>query len=296
MRTFIVSDLHGNGNVYYSIMKYLDNISKEEDITLFINGDLIDRGMDSCDMLLDVKNRILENKFKIEYLGGNHELMMYQCFQRKKNKVFNPYTDVWYANSGWITDYKMEDVLDVEQEQEVVDFVSNLKICHLFDDKINWNNIVLVHAACPKNVTDEFCNMRIKDVKNNEMRYLWDRKNIGNKEYFSIVGHDPNDNKYGFQYNKKENYLNIDGGSAYYVSGFFKYDHVPLVEIKENYLKILTFNNNNEIIYGNYFNPKCFAPMSPDDLDKERSYLDHSFKPKKLVHLPDNIIGYEDWK
>ena len=65
MRKFIVSDIHGNGNVYYSIMGYLDNISKEEEIELYINGDLIDRGDYSSEILLDVMKRIKENKFKI---------------------------------------------------------------------------------------------------------------------------------------------------------------------------------------------------------------------------------------
>ncbi len=44
MRKFIISDIHGFGNVYYSMMNYVDNISKEEDVELYINGDLFDRG------------------------------------------------------------------------------------------------------------------------------------------------------------------------------------------------------------------------------------------------------------
>ncbi len=69
MRKFIVSDLHGNGNVYNSIMKYLENVNKEEDVTLYINGDLIDRGKDSGRMLLDIYDRVTNNKgFHIEYL------------------------------------------------------------------------------------------------------------------------------------------------------------------------------------------------------------------------------------
>ena len=64
MRKFIISDIHGFGNVYYSLMSYLDNISEHEEIELYINGDLIDRGYESAEILLDVKKRIVENKFK----------------------------------------------------------------------------------------------------------------------------------------------------------------------------------------------------------------------------------------
>ena len=54
MRKFIVSDLHGNGEVYDSIMAYLENISLIEDVELYINGDLIDRGLDSFRMFEDI--------------------------------------------------------------------------------------------------------------------------------------------------------------------------------------------------------------------------------------------------
>ena len=54
--------------------------------------------------------------------------------------------------------------------------------------------------------------------------YVWAREDdslfpfkcrIGNNAYFSIVGHTPNNKRFGYFYNSKENYLNIDGGSAY---------------------------------------------------------------------------------
>ena len=61
MRKFIVSDLHGNGTMYQSIMSFLENLSKEDEISLYINGDLIDRGSSSADMLLDIRNRIISN-------------------------------------------------------------------------------------------------------------------------------------------------------------------------------------------------------------------------------------------
>ena len=88
MRKFIISDIHGNGNLYYSVMSYLENISKGEDVILYINGDLIDRGIESGEILLDVFERIKENNphFKIIYLAGNHELMMYEVFEKRRDR------------------------------------------------------------------------------------------------------------------------------------------------------------------------------------------------------------------
>ena len=59
MKNFIVSDLHGNSNIYNSIIRYLENINKEDELNLYINGDLIDRGKDSAYMLIDIKDRII---------------------------------------------------------------------------------------------------------------------------------------------------------------------------------------------------------------------------------------------
>ena len=164
MRKFIMGEPHGFGNVYYSMMAYLDNISEQEGIEVYINGDLIDRGYESAEILLDVKKRVLDNKYKIEYLGGNHELLMHKEYRkRKKGKPFTPFNN-WYDSGGMITDDMLWELLNYDESKvmEVVDFVNNLKIYHKFPEKINNKPIVLVHAACPKTVKDE-CTMLIKD-------------------------------------------------------------------------------------------------------------------------------------
>lgn len=302
MRKFIISDLHGNGNVYHSIMSYLDNISKEEDITLYINGDLIDRGVDSVSMLLDIKRRIEEKKYPIIYLAGNHELMMYEVFEKRKKDLYVPPYNTWYLNGGWRTDNGLLEILkEKDKIMEVVDFVANLKIYHKFPETIDYQNIVLVHAACPIFVKDE-CDIKLKDNNDITNDVLWTREHdpnmsfrcrIGHSEYFSIVGHTPNDKKYGVEYHLAENYLNIDGGSSMYVCGNFNVDHVPLVEIGDNSLKILTFNNNNEITYGNYYVDNHLIEMTDNELITDRAKLDNSFKPKKLIKVANGVTEYE---
>ena len=69
--------------------------------------------------------------------------------------------------------------------------------------------------------------------------------------------------------------------------GRFEFDHVPLVEVKDDYLKILVFNHNNEIINGFYFE-KTTLCMSNEELDGERVFINHEFdnnalKNKRLI-------------
>ena len=85
MRKFIISDLHGNGEVYDSVMAFLESISMEEKVELYINGDLIDWGFDSYRMLLDIQERMKgKGNVKIHYLGGNHEWLLHQAMKNKK--------------------------------------------------------------------------------------------------------------------------------------------------------------------------------------------------------------------
>lgn len=291
MRKFIVSDIHGFGNVYYSIMSYLDNINKNEEIELYINGDLIDCGNESAEILLDIKRRIQENKYEINYLGGDHELLMYHFFKElRKNKA--TYDNEWYKSGGIVTDNGLQELLKEDTKiEEVVNFVKNLKIYHKFKETINDKNIVLVHAACPNYVKDN-CHVTIK--KDNSFVYnavltkefdIFDphKHPVGNSKYFTIVGHTPNVDPYGYAYHQNENYMNIDGGCAFYVAGDFKYNHFPLVEVCDDYLKILTFNSNNEITYGSYFDGYRTKSYTDIELEEVRKYLDNQIKIKKIT-------------
>ncbi len=283
MRNFIVSDIHGNGNLYYSVMNYIENISETDNVTLYINGDLIDRGKDSAEILLDLIKRIndKDKSFNIVYLGGNHELMMYQTF-KKRIRGLPVFFNDWYRNGGEVTDKGLENILkDKDKILEVVDFIANLDLYHVFDEKIDDKNIILVHAASCINL-GKIGNLKIKDDNRNVDYMVWTKEDdsyfpfrcrIGHKDYFSIIGHTVNNNKYGYIYSKKDNYLNIDGGSAGYVLGHEEFNHFPLVEVKDGYLRILTFNSNNEIIYGTYFKDYNRILFSEEELNNERKNL-----------------------
>lgn len=290
MRKFIISDLHGSGEVYDSIMGYLDNLSLIDDIELYINGDLIDRGLDSYYMLRDVIDRCNgKGNIKINYLAGNHELMFYQaCLERHPGRGFNPFCN-WIENGGWILEGEL-DVRDEAETYELQDFIKNLKIYHKFKETINDNNLLLVHAQAPQLINDE-CTMTISHNNRIVRDAVWNRKEnrvttihkngkiisnnpIGKDGYYTIIGHTPVLN--GFSYDKEEQVINIDGGCAAYAIGEFNYNKVPLVEVEDNKLTFLIFNHNNEIIDGYTFNGE-FNKLSDSELDKKRIYLKHAF-------------------
>ena len=254
MRKFIVSDLHGDGIIYDSIMDYLDDISYSDKVTLYINGDLIDRGNDSFRMLIDVINRINGKGYiNIEYLAGNHELMLYQAYlNRKSNGKFRKISD-WYFNGGRTLGRSIE-ISNSFIQEEIFNFISNLKIYHAFSDKVMNNNVLLVHAQAPKKVKEE-CDITLKNNNRLVFKTLWTRKDdsvfipkkIGKNGYFTIIGHTPVENELGFYYSEKENTLNIDGGCGRYVLGDIEMNHVPLVELADDELLISIFKHDGNI-------------------------------------------------
>ena len=295
MRKFIVSDLHGNLNMYCSIISYLENLYKDDELMLYINGDLIDRGRYSAKMLLDVKDRI-ENKrnFDIKYLAGNHELMMYQASLKIKDGIWPRYSG-WYLNGGLVTLNSLQTLTTLKEQLNIIKFISELDVYYKFKEKLNDKQIVLVHARCPKEVNDT-CDVKIKDNNANVSKMVWTREedlsfilkeSLGNKNYFTIIGHTVVSDEKGYKYDGEYNIINIDGGCAAYAVGRFEYNHTPLVEIddKNDRLIILTFNNNNEIIHANYFTNRQSIKLSNNELEKKKKYIEKNIRRKKLEYM-----------
>ncbi len=336
MRKFVVSDLHGDYNTYFSIVAYLENVAKEDEVELYIAGDLIDQGIYSLDILMDVKKRIEgDSPFKVIYLGGNHEWMAVDCYHimnddyiyfndarndfkihyRSKREKFD---NTYWGQQYFLSDlkYDFEDCLTVEEEENMFNMFKNLKIYQKLEETLNDKPIVIVHAKCPDNPKD-ICDLTIESICKDVMNTIEKRQygmfshlvtaeeqqhydlicaskvprineknppkvNLGNENYFTIVGHTIVNNKYGFEYIKSDNVIDIDGGNKLYWRGNFDCDHLPLVKIdsKNNRLIILTFNHNNEIIYGNYFDEKV-THMNDIELNSYKKNLN-----KKLILKP----------
>ncbi len=312
MRKFIISDIHGNGDIYDTIMGYLDNISANEDVELFINGDLTDRGIDSFRVLMDVLERIKgKGNVKINYLGGNHELMMYEALNMIQKRGWIDFWSDWINNGGYFIEGELDAREDgLELAFELRDFVGELKIYHVFDEKIKNNNLLLVHAQAPFEVL-EGKDLKIKDDNSSVFNAVWTRRErrepsffvpgkvigynrIGLDNFYTIIGHTPVKKVDGFEINEDEKYINIDGGCASYAVGMFEYQYVPLLEVYDGHIDIIVFNHNNEITNGYHYDGELIK-MTDDELESRKEYINHEYDDqakvykKNILDICDNI-------
>ena len=163
MAHYVMSDIHGEADRFHAM---LEKIRFSADDTLYILGDVIDRGVDGINLLLE----IMEMSNAVMLLG-NHEYMMLQYLSpdatdiaiRRWNRNGNAPTLAAYLR------------LKAKTQQRIQDYL-NTRPSHL-EMEVNGRSFYLVHAWPGENVHDE----------------VWKRPEIGAANpkpgYQVIVGH-----------------------------------------------------------------------------------------------------------
>ena len=211
---YVCSDLHGNYNFYKAITREL----KEND-RLYVLGDVIDRGKDGIKILQDVIKR--KEKGQVEFLVGNHELMMVQSLFLNNEKVRN---DWLIDGNGGKKTLEEFNKLDVNEQNKMKEFLLNSYVYK--NIKINDKPVHLVHA---KSIQDKEENnektlremiKEEQESKINEALWSRDPKTGTSKPHpqsakpgvFTVIGHSPTaDNKVNY----KDDYMDIDCGGGY---------------------------------------------------------------------------------
>ncbi len=209
--TYICSDLHGEYNAYKTIINRLGENDK-----LYILGDVIDRKEDGIKILQDIIRR--QEKGQVEFLMGNHELMMLQTILGNEECKEN-----WFKENGGEVTYRDYKKLPLEEQIKIKEFLLNTNIYK----QINENNqdYYLVHA---KAIQDEekksqmYKEMIEQGLDSKIRKALWtivgthedDCKDyeIAKKDVFTIIGHTPVNNSL---INFKQGYVDIDCGISY---------------------------------------------------------------------------------
>lgn len=195
MRVFVVSDIHGNDEIFRRSLK---KVGLKKSDKLFILGDIIDRGKDSK-AVLDTIFLLLDSGFDIECIKGNHEQMFLDSFTN--DSMFNQ----WMINGGDKTLMSFLTNSIHKIPSKYVNFIKNFK------NHIEYNNFILVHAALNMNIENPFSDIHT---------ILWERKpeNFLNENWLKerklIHGHTPKSKEYIIN-SIKNNYpiICIDNGT-----------------------------------------------------------------------------------
>lgn len=241
MSTYVLSDIHGLKDRYD---RMLETISFSDEDVLYCLGDVVDRGPEGVEILLDMMGRK-----NVTLLMGNHEYMMLSYLHELRKDTheesnrwrhLSAMYELWSMNGGGTTLLGYEKLSRFSQDA-VVEYVESLPLV-IPDLRIGGKRYYLVHGApVLPHVSDDiiyFKDLHPFDVVEDDdlvKSYLWDRVNP-NVGYFDnrtvIFGHTmtyqyQNDRPYQIWFDqshhnslrhlfesKTENLIGIDCGCA----------------------------------------------------------------------------------
>ncbi len=214
MSTYVLSDIHGEYNKFMDILKQIN--LKDED-TLYVLGDVLDRGPHPIKTLL----KLMEMP-NVICIVGNHELMAVECLSFMMQEI----TDrsiltlnremldnlITWEYNGCKTTLDEFRQLDREMQKEVLEFIRDFQVYE--DLTVDGRDYWLVHAGLG-NFAPE------KDLEDYDLNDLvWFRPDYG-EQYFEdrivVSGHTPTqfidgNPRPGYIF-RKNNHIAIDCGA-----------------------------------------------------------------------------------
>lgn len=174
MSVYACADLHGRLDLFRQIQNFL-----KPDDTLYIIGDVIDRGPDGWKLFKEVMK---DPRCKL--LKGNHEDM---CFKAMNDVKYGNYQDnilIWFNNGGEIT---FDQILDDKNGMSIYPLMGSLILQAEYINKDNIK-IILNHSGY------------YEENSSSKNELLWNRKQYktdfvkgwhGPKDVIVVHGHTP---------------------------------------------------------------------------------------------------------
>lgn len=145
--TYCVSDIHGN---YEGYIKLLETINLRDEDTLFVLGDVIDRGKGGIKILQDMMMH-----FNIIPILGNHEYMAVNCMKFLCQKITEESINnidegiiqglLEWQNVGGQATIDEFHKLNSEQKQDIIDYLEEFSLYE--EVSVREKDYVMVHAG-----------------------------------------------------------------------------------------------------------------------------------------------------
>ena len=213
---YVVSDIHGECD---KLIDLLDKIKLKETDTLYVLGDILDRGPHPIKTL-----RKLMNMPNVICMVGNHELMALICLEFLMKEITDMSIEeldeemldnlvTWQVNGSKSTINEFNQ-LDVKAKQEVIEFIKDFVVYE--EVSVNDKDYLLVHAGLGNYSPEK----EIEDYSLHEL--LWMRADY-DVQYFEntyvVTGHTPTqtiegNSHPGYIY-QQNNHIAIDCGAHY---------------------------------------------------------------------------------
>ena len=170
MSTYVMSDFHGRHDLF---MAMLDKIGFSESDTLYILGDIADRGPSGIETYL----YIMEKK-NIFLIAGNHELLFLDADKKYRSCLLPAafyYSDEWmlWRRNGGMDTWQAYRALRKPVREKLIDYLENaiLAVPNLI---IGNRNFYLCHSTHAERYLE--MPLYLKDAKPEEaFRIVWDR-------------------------------------------------------------------------------------------------------------------------
>jgi serine/threonine protein phosphatase 1 len=187
--TYVMSDIHGQYEKYAAM---LEKIGFSDDDTLYILGDVVDRGEESMRILADMSMRA-----NVIPIMGNHEHMAQyilravnveiteESIEKSWNTELVRAIGEWYANGGYLTSRDFSR-LSLEDRESILDYLEEFSFYE--ELSVGENTFVLVHGGLadfsPEKPLDDYHPVQSLYTKTDyQMRYYPDK--------YLVTGHVP---------------------------------------------------------------------------------------------------------
>lgn len=208
---YVMSDLHGCYDKYKAM---LENINFNAEDTLYILGDVVDRGEGGIKILFDMMSRT-----NVIPIIGNHKYMAYKVLKSLNTEVLEDNYETltgdyfsWMQNGGRpILDAFLK--LGEEDRERVLEYIGEFD---LYEELVVGDNkFLLVHGGLGNfDKEKELAEYDIRDL-------IWERPDYDAMYFddkFLVTGHTPTfmiDPNYAGKIYKKHNHIAIDCGAVF---------------------------------------------------------------------------------